>query len=258
METRKYSKGEVIFKEDIIEALGHRFCYQLKSGAVDIVVNYDTTEAKKLTSLKPGAYFGELALIEGCSHSATAVASEDSEVNLINDLEFFELVKKDPQMVVELVNNIGGRLRTLTNDYMDVCRTLKEYGANGLVEGKSGSLWKRLFKFSNIYAKNGKVVRTIEPELSRGTPMEWISENARYFDHNEIIFKEGEESHCMYYIISGDVGIYASYGLKNQKLVTSLRGGNFFGEIGLVGNAARSASAVALKSGATLDRISMD
>ena len=55
MESRKYSKGEVIFFEDIIEAIGFRFIYQVKSGAVDIIVNFETPEQKKLTTLKPGA-----------------------------------------------------------------------------------------------------------------------------------------------------------------------------------------------------------
>lgn len=255
MESRKYSKGEVIFFEDIIEAIGFRFIYQVKSGAVDIIVNFETPEQKKLTTLKPGAYFGEIALIEGCPHSATAIAAEDCEVNLITDYEFFDVAKKDPKTVVELVKNLGIRIRSLTNDYMEVCKTLKEYGANESVGEKSGSLWKRLLKFSTIYTKNGKKVSDVKPELNRGTSLNWIGDNATYFDHNEIIFKEGEDSHCMYYIISGDVGIYASYGMKDQKLVTTLTGGQFFGEIGLVGNDVRSASAVALKNGATLDRI---
>ncbi len=255
METRKYSKGEVIFFEDVIEAIGYRFVYQVKAGAVDVIVNYETPNEKKLTTLAPGAYFGEIALIEGCPHSATAVAAEDCEVNLITDQEFYDVAKKDPKMIVELVGNLGIRIRSLTKDYMEVCKTLKEYGSNESVGEKSGSLWKRLLKFSNIYTKNGKSVSDVKPELQRGTPISWSGDNASYFGYNEIIFREGEDSHCMYYIINGDVGIYASYVMKDQKLVTTLTEGQFFGEIGLVGDDVRSASAVALKNGATLDRI---
>ncbi len=255
METRKYAKGDVIFMEDVMESVDYNFIYQVKKGAVDIIVGYHTPEEKKLTTLQPNAYFGDMALVRDCPHSATAVAAEKCEINLVSDKEYYEALKNDPKLVVELVNNIGTRIRSLTDDYMEVCKSLKEYGANGSVGEKSGSLWKRLVKFSNIYTKNGKAVNQTKPELKRGTPISWIGENANYFDHNEIIFKEGEDSHCMYYVISGDVGIYASYGLKDQKLVTKLTGGDFFGEIGLVGNDVRSASAVALKNGATVDRI---
>ena len=68
----------------------------------------------------------------------------------------------------------------------------------------------------------------------------------------EIIFLEGEYEECMYDIFWGKVGIYANYDEPNQKLLTELHGEDFFGEMGLVDKAARSATAVALENGTQL------
>ncbi len=257
METRKYSKGTVIFNEGIIEALEEQYIYQVESGSVDIIVNYKLDKEQKLTTLQPKAYFGEIALLTHCPHSATAVAAEDCVVSLVGYKEYLEEVRKNPGKVESLIKNLGARIKSLTSEYMEVCKTLKEYGSKGSVGERSDSLWKRLVKFSSIYTKNGKTVSKEVPELERGLPIKWMGD-AVYFDTKEIIFKEGEKSNCMYYIISGDVALYSSYGVKDQKLLTTLTNGSFFGELGLVGDDPRSATAVAVKNGATIDRIRLE
>jgi len=71
--------------------------------------------------------------------------------------------------------------------------------------------------------------------------------NRLKFKKNEIIFKEGDEGECMYDILSGNVGIYSSYGTPDQKLLTTLGEDAFFGEMGMIEKLPRSATAVALE-----------
>jgi CRP-like cAMP-binding protein len=63
---------------------------------------------------------------------------------------------------------------------------------------------------------------------------------------NEIIFKQGDKSDCMYDIRMGTVGIYANYGTKEEKLLTELGKDQFFGEMGIIEGYPRSATAVAM------------
>lgn len=63
---------------------------------------------------------------------------------------------------------------------------------------------------------------------------------------NEVIFREGDKSDCMYDIRTGTVGIYANYGKKNEKLLTELTVDQFFGEMGIIEGYPRSATAVAM------------
>ena len=65
----------------------------------------------------------------------------------------------------------------------------------------------------------------------------------------EVIFKEGDLELCMYNIRSGSVGIYASYGKEDEKLLVELKADEktFFGEMGMIDQEPRSATAVALE-----------
>lgn len=67
------------------------------------------------------------------------------------------------------------------------------------------------------------------------------------FSAGAVIFREGQWEMCAYEIVSGKVGIYADYGKESETLLTELRAGKLFGEMGLIEVRPRSATAVALE-----------
>lgn len=67
------------------------------------------------------------------------------------------------------------------------------------------------------------------------------------FKKDTVIFRQGDAGDCMFDIFSGSVGVYAAYGTPNEKLLTELKAGDFFGEMGLLDKAPRSATVVALE-----------
>ncbi len=71
-------------------------------------------------------------------------------------------------------------------------------------------------------------------------------EYARHYKKGEVIFGEGTYQQEMYEIQSGAVGIYKDYGKPTQVKLAEIRG-EFFGEMGLIENSNRSATAVALQ-----------
>lgn len=77
--------------------------------------------------------------------------------------------------------------------------------------------------------------------------METRMRDIQTYKKGQVIFKEGDKATCMYDIHWGAVGIYAHYGTKQEKLLTTLRSEDFFGEMGLVDSETRSATAVALE-----------
>ncbi len=74
----------------------------------------------------------------------------------------------------------------------------------------------------------------------------------------EVIFREGDAGTCMYSIHYGSVGIYLDYGTKSEKLVSTLGDDEFFGEMSLLDQEPRSATAVALMDGTQLKVIRED
>ena len=67
------------------------------------------------------------------------------------------------------------------------------------------------------------------------------------YKEGTVIFNQGDPGDCMYDIFSGRVGVYAAYGTPNEKLIAELKAGEFFGEMGLLDKAPRSATVVALE-----------
>ena len=68
------------------------------------------------------------------------------------------------------------------------------------------------------------------------------------FRKGAIIFREGDPGDCMYDVYMGRVGVYSDYGTDDQRLLTDYYADQYFGEMGLLDHAPRSATAVALDS----------
>ncbi len=82
--------------------------------------------------------------------------------------------------------------------------------------------------------------------------------NTIRFSAGDLIFREGDFQLTMYDIQKGSVGIYLDYDTEQKKQLTVLRENQFLGEMGLVGSAPRSATAVALEDGTVLREIGED
>ena len=67
----------------------------------------------------------------------------------------------------------------------------------------------------------------------------------RLYKEGEVIFWEGEPGVGIYIIQKGDVGIYKEYDKPGQKELARLHAGDFFGEMALLEDDCRSATAVA-------------
>ncbi len=121
--TERYGKGDVIFRcGDKAECM-----YEVLGGSVGIYADYGTPEEKLLTRVKPGGYFGEMAMVEGMPRSATAVAlSMHTEVRVITWMAFGTFFRERPATVVVIMQNMGRRIRELTKDYTDACRAISE------------------------------------------------------------------------------------------------------------------------------------
>lgn len=69
------------------------------------------------------------------------------------------------------------------------------------------------------------------------------------YNEGEVIFRQGDKAKCMYDVRRGMVGIYSNYDTEEETLLVKLERGACFGEMGLIDNSPRSATAVALEEG---------
>ena len=149
-----YKKKQVIFKEgDAANCM-----YDIRWGTVGIYANYGTPEEKLLTKLQAEDFFGEMGLIDAEPRSATAVALEDkTRVEVITREVFGAYLEERPDKVLVVMQHMSHRVRDLTRDYLEVCKTLTEAVDPGQSsKGRSEGLLEKLKKFSNIYRNSAQ------------------------------------------------------------------------------------------------------
>jgi CRP/FNR family transcriptional regulator, cyclic AMP receptor protein len=111
LRSRRYRRNETIFHQgDPGDSL-----YVIQSGAVKIVLpDPEGEEGAIIATLGAGDFFGELALLDGEEHSATAIALEPSEALVLRRDTFDRLVDEDPNLRRALFAGLVGELRRLT------------------------------------------------------------------------------------------------------------------------------------------------
>lgn len=66
-----------------------------------------------------------------------------------------------------------------------------------------------------------------------------------HFLSGEVIFSEGDFSQELYIVVTGTVRIVKDYGTVSERLLNTMRSGDFFGEMAIFESEPRSATAVA-------------
>jgi CRP/FNR family transcriptional regulator, cyclic AMP receptor protein len=104
---KEYGAGEVIFQEG---STG-RELYVVLDGEVEIA-KINGPNKTVIVSLGKGEFFGEMAVIDGSSRSATAIAARaDTRVMRINHARFVYLVSQQPAFALMIMDALSKRLR---------------------------------------------------------------------------------------------------------------------------------------------------
>ena len=102
-----YKAGETIFHEhDRGDAL-----YVLEEGAIRIWVTDEDLEEVTLAELKPGAFFGELAVLDRGERSSSATAIVDSHLHRLSSDDFQKFLMDHPDCAIDVICEIGARMR---------------------------------------------------------------------------------------------------------------------------------------------------
>jgi CRP-like cAMP-binding protein len=110
MRTRRFRRGEVIFHVgDPGDAL-----FVILAGEVKISLPSETGDEAILATLRPGEFFGELALLDGAPRSASASALSATETVMMPRDRFRELIASEAPVRDALLAALATELRRLT------------------------------------------------------------------------------------------------------------------------------------------------
>ena len=107
--------GDVIIRE------GERDdrLYILISGKVNVFKSYGTKKEKRLRTLEPPAYFGEIALIDDRVRSATVVAIKDTKTLCLDKLNLDREIERSPTIAKKLLQTLYRHLLALEKTLVD-------------------------------------------------------------------------------------------------------------------------------------------
>ena len=120
---KEYNAGDIIFSQ----GADSKCMYEVQKGRVDLYKDYGKPGQKKLAEVGPERFFGERGMVEGLPRSATAVVGEDFTVLAEVTWDVFGLYfRKKPAKVVQIMQQMGDRLRITTKAAMDLRNSVNE------------------------------------------------------------------------------------------------------------------------------------
>ena len=244
MERKELRLNEVIFKDGMYQ----KWMYNICEGSVDIYSGYGTSDEKKLITLTKGQSFGEIGMIALMPRTATAVAAEETVVlEQISNEEFEDYLMNHAENIQPIMSSVSRRIRELTDDLAMVTKMTKEVLSEGESEKTTaGSLTEFIgsvlgkLKSKKALNEESAIMKMRQQALSSEMP------STIQLEKGNVIFRAGEQADCLYDIYDGTVGIYSDYQTPNEKLLAELRVDEVFGEMGILDNMPRSATAVCL------------
>jgi CRP-like cAMP-binding protein len=145
LRTRRFRRNEVLFHQgDPGDSL-----FIVTSGAVKILLPSEEGDEAILATVRAGAFFGELALLDGAPRSATAVALEPTETLVLPRDRFRLLIDTEPASRDALLAALATELRRLT-DHVEELHFLD-------MTGRMAARLVRLARASGVAGPDGSI-----------------------------------------------------------------------------------------------------
>lgn len=125
---RAFRRAEAIFRKD--DPATH--LYLVLDGAVKISLPGEFGQEALVAIMRPGEFFGELALFDRTPRSATAVALEDTRAALLAGDDFLAFLERHPTAVRVVLETLARTIRRLSDrvenlTFLDVPSRVAKY-----------------------------------------------------------------------------------------------------------------------------------
>ncbi len=210
-----FSEGDTTDKRGLLAKSRPHRMFLLAEGEVLL-----TAKGKLIETIRPGGIFGEMSVISeqpggiGVPRTATATASIATMAYSLNAEETESSFQRMPSFALMLMSIMFERLRFLA----------------ARLTARPDTIGHRSYKSEPIF--DAKMLAALRAKLGHASTM-------GYPDRARIMY-EGETGTAMYIVLSGKVAIAIG-----RKIVEKLGPGGVFGEMALVDNSPRTATAVA-------------
>ncbi len=259
----RFNKGAYIIVEGKQNA---DHFYIIRAGKVRVSKEVEVVEEEGGNTLGPGDFFGVVATMSAHSHIETAQALTDVELISVHRDNYGQLIEKNTPVAMKIIEGFSRRMRYLDEALARL--TLKE---------RTEPDAEHLYHIAEYYARQSQYNQAyyayyqylkhcpsgahIDHAKERLAKIEAYAQ-AVYLDGNDevftrvypkdtMIFSETMPGKELYIIQKGSVKITKIVN-ENEVLLAVLKPGDIFGEMALIENKPRSASAIAFEDATLL------
>ncbi len=235
------------------------YFYIIRNGKVQISKEVEIVEEEGSSILTSGDFFGVVSTMSAHSHIETAMALSDISLISVHRDQYGLLIEKNTPVAMKIIQQFSKKMR-----YLDEALTRLTF-KNTATEQPS-----HLFRVAEYYARqnqynqayyayyryiqycpNGEYTGIAKERITKIKPYAKVvylkadtNDFTRTYPINTMIFSENEPGAELYIIQKGTVKITKIVGDK-EVLIALLPTGDIFGEMALLENKPRSASAIA-------------
>lgn len=235
--------------------------YIIRSGKVRISKEVEVVEEEGGNTLGPGDFFGVVSTMSSHSHIETAQAMTDCTLICVQREQFGLLIEKNTPVAMKIIMGFSKRMRYLDEALMRL--TIKnsteadpshlfrvaEYYARQSLYNQAFYAYYQYLKFCPVgqYAVVAKERMDKIKPYSKAVYLDGSTEEFnRFYPKDTMVFSEGMPGSELYIIQKGSVKITKIMD-NSEVLLAVLKPGDIFGEMAILENKPRSASAVAFE-----------
>lgn len=259
-----FKKGSYIIVEGKQKA---EFFYILRGGNVRISKEVEVVEEEGGNLLAPGDFFGVVSTMSSHSHIETARAVTDVSLISVHRDQYGLLIERNAPVAMKIIQQFSKKMR-----YLDEALT------RITLKSTAGEDPSHLFKVAEYYARqsqynlayfayhqyikycaDGENILLAKERMAKIRPyahpshldVEHSQEFTRSYPKDTMVFSESQPGQELYIIQKGSVKI-AKIENDNEVLLALLKPGDIFGEMSILEDKPRSASAIAYEDSVLL------
>jgi CRP/FNR family transcriptional regulator len=232
--------------------------YIIKDGKVSLRNTLSFGNEITNETLGPGDFFGVVSAMSQFPQIETAIAVNNVTLIAVQHNRFGELIQKNAVLAMKIIRFFSKKLREFDQgqaragaarpDNSSDLSLLFSMAENYFQQGNIDSA-VYLYQSYLKYSPTGDLVQACKDKLKllgRPFEMEAISGSNRNYHPNQMIFSENEPGLDLFILQKGKVKITKLI-KENDVILNIMKPGDIFGEMALLDNKPRSASAIAME-----------
>lgn len=233
--------------------------YVVQSGLVKLTSRDMETNEQIIDTINPGEFFGVKSAMGKYPREDAAHISRDSRIMIFTLPEFEEFCMSNTRIVMKMLKVFSNQLREVNHKLASMLKQkeadhddgLYNVGEVFLKQNRYERAYYVLKKYIDEFA-NGKNIESAKKNLAvlqkrgiKDVTKTMLEVNSVIYKDGEIIFAEHERGDKFYLIQAGSVELIKTFG-NISKTLDILKFGETFGEMALLEDSPRSATAIAL------------